>query len=105
MGLIELEEVATLLLIPAEDLRSALLYRTMTLPGSSTTAVDPATGMVHGTGGMSTASSFVSRESTLGRGGDTSASRNFIPNHHHQRASVVSNTTSLPGRGGHITFR
>jgi len=90
---VELEEVAMLLLIQPEDLRSALLYRSLTVVVNNTgctpsQSVDP---MIN----------CFSRDSTLGRGD----SRSALMNHHgtNQRPSVVSNSTSIVGRGAVVS--
>jgi len=82
-----------LLLIQPEDLRSALLYRSLTVVVNNTgctpsQSVDP---MIN----------CFSRDSTLGRGD----SRSALMNHHgtNQRPSVVSNSTSIVGRGAVVS--
>lgn len=96
----ELEEVATLLMIPAEELRSALLYRTYSV---SCSAMD-AHGMAVGGGG---GANCFSRDSTLPR--DSTTSRTFLGNNHQshsqpqqlllqQRTSLLSTSASMVGR-------
>lgn len=87
----ELEEVAMLLLIPLEDLRCALLYRSLTVVLNNTVGCTPSQS-------VDPMVNCFSRDSTLCRG----ESRSAILNHHgggvNQRPSVVSNSTSIVGR-------
>jgi|688.fasta_scaffold244243_2 hypothetical protein len=91
--LIELEEVATLLMISIDELRSALLYRTYSV---SCSGMDP-----HGMGGVSGGNCF-SRDSTL----PSANSRTYIGNNHQQhqqmllqqqRTSLLSTSASMVG--------
>jgi hypothetical protein len=87
---VELEEVATLLMISVEELRSALLYRTYSVGCSG---MDP-----HSSGGAN----CFSRDSTL----PSTNSRTFIGNSHQQhqqmllqqqRTSLLSTSASMVG--------
>nr|CAH0099998.1 unnamed protein product [Daphnia galeata] len=89
----ELEEVATLLMISIDELRSALLYRTYSV---SCSGMDP-----HGMGGVSGGNCF-SRDSTL----PSANSRTYIGNNHQQhqqmllqqqRTSLLSTSASMVG--------
>ena len=99
-GPIELEEVATLLLIPVEDLRSALLYRTYSVSCS----IDAHNMVASGGGGV--ASNCFSRDSTLPRG-ESAIARTFLTNNHQQlllqqRTSLLSTSASMVGGRGTI---